>query len=163
MRDLATAQVTLGSYKFPAKAVLPDVQEDLDDLPNSAANFMRQAVESLAVPDGAVMLAGSAVDSMLKAKGLTDGSVYSRINKAVEEHLLTPAMGEWAHTVRLSSNNPRHADVDDPHATVEQARAVVDFARALGQFLFVLPARIARGKEAATKADPQLAEGGEPT
>lgn len=125
---------------------------DLNDWPEAARTFMAQALESKSVPDGAVMLAGSAVDAMLKAKGLTDGSVYSRISKAVEDHLLTEAMGEWAHSVRLAANNPRHADLNSPHASPEQAKASLEFTRALGQFLFTLPAKIERGKAAADEA-----------
>ena len=34
------------------------------------------------------MLAASAVDAMLKEKGYIDGSLYARINKAAEEHLI---------------------------------------------------------------------------
>ena len=135
-----------------ASEVMPQMGDDFSDWPERAQRYITQAVEALAAPDGAVMLAGSAVDAMLKEKGLTEGSVYSRIEKAVETHLLTPAMGEWAHAVRLSANNPRHADLAEPHATAEEARATIEFAKALGQFLFVLPAKIARGKEAAEKA-----------
>jgi hypothetical protein len=132
--------------------VLPEIGADLSDIPTRAATYLRQASESLSAPDGAVMLAGSAVDAMLKAKGLAGGSVFDRINAAVAGHLLTPEMGEWAHAVRISSNNPRHADEDDPHATAEDAKKVIEFAEALAQFLFVLPARVARGKQAAEAA-----------
>ncbi len=113
---------------------------------------MRQAVEALFAPDGAVMLAGSSVDAMLKEKGYKDGSVYKRIEAAVGDGLLTKDMGEWAHAVRLSSNSPRHADLEAPHATREEAEAAIEFVRALAQFLFVLPARVARGKAAADKS-----------
>jgi hypothetical protein len=36
----------------------------------------------------------------------------------------------------------------------EEAAQVVEFAAALGEFLFVLPARIAKGKAAAAKGKP---------
>lgn len=133
--------------------MLPASQDSIAaDLPERAANYLQQAVNSLNVPDGAVMLSGSAVDAMLKEKGYKDGSVYQRIEKAVADHLLTADMGKWAHAVRLQANQPRHADLDDPHATKEQARQAVEFAKALGDFLFVLPARIASGTQAAEAA-----------
>ena len=53
---------------------------------------MQQAHESLHVPDGPVMLAASAVDALLKAKGYKDGSLYSRINTAAQDHLMTQDM-----------------------------------------------------------------------
>ena len=94
-------------------------------------------------------MAGSAVDAMLKAKGYEDGSLYLRIDKAVEDHVLTESMGLWAHEVRLGSNRPRHADKDNPHVSPEEAVQSVDFAESLGNFLFVLTARIELGIEQA--------------
>jgi hypothetical protein len=82
---------------------------------------------------------------MLKAQGYTEGSVYSRIEKAVAEGVLTQSMGTWAHSVRLGSNRPRHADAENPHVTNEEAKQSVEFAEALGQFLFEVTARVNEG------------------
>jgi len=98
-------------------------------------------------------MAGSAVDAMLKKPGLVEGSLYSRIDQALSQNLLTKGMADWAHEVRLGSNRPRHADADKPHVSPEEARQSVDFAEALGNFLFVLTARIQRGIEAAALAE----------
>ncbi len=95
------------------------------------------------------MLAASAVDAMMRAIGYVDGSLYSRINKAVDDHLITPDMGVWAHKVRLDANDPRHADAERPHITADDARRSVDFASSLGHILFVLPDQVTAGvKEA---------------
>jgi hypothetical protein len=58
-------------------------------------------------------------------------------------------MGDWAHWVRLGSNRPRHADKDKPHVTPSEAQQSVEFAQVLGEFLFVLSSRIAKGIEQA--------------
>jgi Domain of unknown function (DUF4145) len=58
------------------------------------------------------MVAGSAVDAMLKHHGYKDGSLYARIDEALKDNLLTKGMADWAHEVRLGSNRPRHADED---------------------------------------------------
>jgi len=79
-------------------------------IPERAHIYLTQAIESLHAPSGAVMLAASAVDAMLKKKCYKDGSLYSRINKAAEDHLITQEMAEWAHDVRLDANDERHAD-----------------------------------------------------
>ena len=42
---------------------------------------------------------------MLKAKDYTEGSLYSRIDKAVEDRLITKEMAAWAHEVRLDAND----------------------------------------------------------
>lgn len=91
------------------------------------------------------MLAASAVDSMLKQRGLTEGSLYARIEKAVEQHLITAEMAKWAHAVRLDANYQRHADESAELPNEADAQRSIDFAAALGEILFVLPARIERG------------------
>ena len=92
------------------------------------------------------MLAASAVDAMLKAKDYTEGSLYSRINSARDDHLITPEMAEWAHEVRLDANDPRHADETKPIPDTADATRVIEFTQALAQFIFVLPDRVTRGR-----------------
>jgi hypothetical protein len=132
--------------------IIPTPKAAHEDIPEPARKFLQQAFETLHAPDAAAVMAGSAVDAMLKALGYTDGSLYSRIDKAVEDHVLTKGMGEWAHAVRLGSNRPRHADEENPHVAVDEARQSVEFAEALGTFLFVLAKRVERGMEEAKKA-----------
>src|SRR5713101_6048490 len=95
----------------------------------------QQAYETLHAPDAAAVMAGSAVDAMVKAKGYSDGSLYNRVDQAVADHVLIKEMGDWAHWVRLGSNRPRHADKDSPHISVSEAQQSVEFAQALGEFL----------------------------
>ena len=111
-------------------------------LPERARDYLNQAYASLHAPAGATMLAASAVDAMLKDKGYMDGTLYSRIDSAVTDHLITDGMGAWAHKVRLDANGQRHADLDSGLPTLVEARSTVEFAAALGHFLYTLPARI---------------------
>jgi hypothetical protein len=127
--------------------IYPRTQEVSDDIPERARAYLTQAIASLSAPDGAVMLAATSIDAMLKAKGLTEGALYARILKAEESHLITSEMAKWAHDVRLEANDSRHADEEQPHHTSASANRAVDFAIALAEFLFVLPARVARGRE----------------
>jgi hypothetical protein len=128
----------IGDY-FPKS---PSVDDDIPDRPRA---FLKQAHESLHAPAGAVMLAASAVDAMLKLRGYTDGSLYSRIEKAAKDSVLTSEMAPWAHAVRLDANDQRHADQVANLPTAEDAVRVLEFATALGQYLFVLPKQIERG------------------
>jgi hypothetical protein len=132
----------------------PEPKKAHEDIPEPARAFLQQAYETLHAPDAAAVMAGSAVDGMLKVLGYTNGSLYDRIDKAVEEHKLTKNMGDWAHEVRLGSNRPRHADKDKPHVSADEAKQSVEFAEALGFFLFVLAKRVERGMEEARKAPP---------
>ena len=91
------------------------------------------------------MLAASAVDSMLKLKDYTDGSLDSRIKRAAHDHLITDDMAKWAHDVRLEANEQRHANEGAELPGPEDAKRAIEFALALAQFLFVLPERVQRG------------------
>ena len=132
---------------FPRPRVVSDA------IPAPAKRYLEQAQRTLGDShDAAVMVAASAVDAMLKAKGHGDGHLHSRIDAAIDAGLLTKDMGSWAHAVRHVSNDPRHADEDNPHVTMDDARLMVDFVEALGQVLFVLPRR---AKEAIESAKAQ--------
>jgi hypothetical protein len=116
-------------------------------VPKRATNFLSQALESLHAPSGAIMLAASSVDAMLKDKGYRDRSLYSRIDEAVSDNLITEEMSQWAHDVRLDANEQRHADEETEFPNGKDAKRVVDFTLALAEFLYVLPARVKRGIE----------------
>lgn len=118
-------------------------------LPERVYDLLSQAHEAQRAPAGAVMLAASAVDSMLKHKGLKEGSLYDRIDRASKDHLITAEMAAWAHEVRLDANDQRHADESAPLPSAADAKKVIEFASALAQFMFVLPERVARGRKAA--------------
>ncbi len=140
-----------------AVQIFPRPRVAHDDLPPVVRRFLQQAFDTSHAPDAAAVMAGSAVDAMLKELGLRDGSLYSRIDQALQKNMLTQAMADWAHEVRLGSNRPRHADADRPHVTEAEARQSVEFADALGNFLFVLTARIERGRAEAAKAEAEAA------
>lgn len=128
------------THIWPAQQVVPE------ELPERAKSYLSQAISSLHAPVGAVITAASAVDAMLKSKGYREGSLYSRIDAAAAAHVITQDMAAWAHEIRLEANDQRHADEDAPLPTATDAERVLEFAQALGQFLFVLPARVARGR-----------------
>lgn len=134
-------------------AVFPSSKAIPADFPPKASALLEQALASIHAPAGSVMLAASAVDAMLKGKGYSEGSLYSRIDKAMEDHVITREMAQWAHAVRLDANDQRHADEDADLPTEDDAIRCIDFVRALGEFLFTLPARVARGiaKQGASK------------
>lgn len=143
----------LANRQIDAVQVIPGTKGVDAHLPDRPRAYLEQALASIHAPDGAVMLAGSAIDAMLKIKGLVEGSVFARIESAVKQGILTRDMSDWAHAVRLEANKPRHADLDDPHASKDEALQVVEFAKALGDFLFVFPARVADGLRAAKNAE----------
>jgi hypothetical protein len=126
--------------------IYPSGKSVAPSIPERARNYLTQAISSMHAPSGAVMLAASAVDSMLKAKGYKDGTLYTRIEKAAKDHIITEEMAAWAHDVRLDANCERHADESFELPNEADAQRVIEFALALAEFLFVLPERVQRGR-----------------
>ena len=133
------------NHNQEVKEYYPSSKSIKEDIPERPRTFLQQALESLHAPAGAVMLAASAVDSMLKLKNYTEGSLYTRIQKAVDDHVITQDMATWAHEVRLDANDQRHADEAANLPAQQDAERVIDFATALAEILFVLPSRVQRG------------------
>ena len=133
------------------KKIYPEQSHVDYSVPDRPREYLSQAIRSKNAPAGAIMLAASAIDAMLKEKGYKDGDLYKRIKKAVDDHLITEEMGEWAHEVRLDANNQRHADGEAPLPTADEAEKAIEFASALGEFLFVLPSRVRRGRSSPGK------------
>jgi hypothetical protein len=135
--------------------IYPQPQTLQDGLPAKAASFLRQAIESVHAPSGAIMLCASSVDAMLKDKGLKNGSLYTRIEEAAKCGLITKDMAAWAHEVRLDANDERHADDTAPLPNEIDARRCIDFTNALGMFVYVLPTMVQRGRtDAMSKPEP---------
>ncbi|MGA2478524.1 MAG: DUF4145 domain-containing protein [Spirochaetia bacterium] len=123
----------------------PKVEQIDSEIPGNAREYLRQAIESIHAPAAAVLLAASAIDSMLKEKGYKEGHLKPRIDQAQKDNVITLEMAKWAHQVRLDANDPRHADEAKPLPNEEDARLSIEFAKALGTFMFTLPARVTRG------------------
>ena len=117
-----------------------------EEVPQRAREFLKQAAASLHAPAGALMLTARAVDAMLKDKGYKDGV---RTNAAAKDHLITAEMAAWAHEIRLDANDQRHADELAPLPNEADARRSLDFGQALAQFIYVLPAMVALGRNSA--------------
>jgi hypothetical protein len=135
-------------------SVWPPARTVADELPSRAREYLRQAVASRHAPSGAIVLAASAVDAMMKDKGYKDGSLFTRIDLAATAHLITDEMAAWAHEIRLDANDQRHADENAPLPDSTEADKAIEFAEALGQFLYVLPAMVKRGRKPPASATP---------
>ena len=127
--------------------IWPTPKTVADEFPARAREFLSQAIASLHAPAGAVMLTASAVDVMLKDKGYKDGSLNARLDAAAKAHLITAEMAAWAHEIRLDANDQRHADEAASLPSEADAAKAIEFANALAQFLYVLPARVERGRK----------------
>ena len=74
--------------------IFPQSKQVDEAIPEPAKAYLQQALDSQHAPAGAVMLAASSIDAMLKNKSYREGTLYSRINKAAENHLITSEMAK---------------------------------------------------------------------
>jgi hypothetical protein len=130
----------------PASWIVPAPQPISTDVPEKARRFLLQARETLSSPSASVVMSASAVDAMLKARGYKEGTLYHRIEKAETDRVLTEHMAAWAHDIRLDANDERHADEDATAKNPEDSARCLEFADALADLLFVLPARMRKGR-----------------
>ena len=128
-----------------ADQLVPTVAAASAEIPARPSRYLAQARETLSSPSASVVMSASAVDALLKVRGYVAGNLYSRIEKAEKEGVLTKDMAAWAHDIRLDANDERHADLDASAVSLEDARKCLEFADALAELLFVLPARVKRG------------------
>jgi len=131
-----------GGHPFKVNAMYPMIWQASSVLPDMVRRYLEQAHKTLASFDASVVMSAASIDAMLKVHGFEKGSLYSRIDEAVKNGVLTITMAEWAHRVRLDSNNPRHADKDSPQMNEVDAQRAFGFANALAEFLFVLPSQM---------------------
>ncbi|MBP1638959.1 MAG: hypothetical protein H6Q17_542 [Bacteroidetes bacterium] len=130
-----------------ALEIFPQPQIVEDCIPEKAKQFLQQAIETIHAPAGSIMLAASAIDAMLQEKGFGKGSLYTKIQDAATDHLITEGMAQWAHQIRLEANDQRHADADAALPNEEDAKRIVEFAQALAEFIYVLPNKVNQGIE----------------
>jgi hypothetical protein len=79
-----SACTSRGDYgNISIESFYPEVKRAAAEIPEPVRTYLQQAFETLHAPDAAAVMAGSAVDAMLKHLNLVDGSVYTRIDEAV--------------------------------------------------------------------------------
>mgnify|MGYP006295182945 FL=1 len=142
----------IGSRRPNSRAALeifPPPETVHESIPEKARVFLEQAIESLHVPAGSVMLSTSCIDAMLTDKGFKEGRLYKRITKAAKDHLIDEGMVDWARAIRLESKDRRQTE-EDKMPDEHDAREMIDFARILGEYLFILPAKVKTGVEKAS-------------
>lgn len=153
------AAATKGTNPAVVQWIYPKATGVSEGIPEPANSFLKQAIDSLHAPAGAVMLCASAVDAMLKAHGVQKGSLYERIDEAAQDHLITEEMAAWAHDVRLDANEPRHSDEKAPLPAPEDAARCVQFVTTLAEIMFVLPSRVRRGRGKTTQSESASSDG----
>ncbi|MGF7168896.1 hypothetical protein FHS91_000551 [Sphingobium xanthum] len=113
-------------------------------VPENVTGFYLQGLENLHHQrwDAAGAMFRKTLDTATKtiAPDLKSISLFARINKLVEQGLLTPAMGDWSHEIRLDGNDAVH---DEEPETESDAKKSQKFTEAFLNYTFTLPAMVA--------------------
>lgn len=106
-------------------------------------NIMRGHAEAAASMDRrAIEIATKLIAPDLAAKKLNE-----RINDLSTRHMITPALKDWAHGLRIFGNEALH---DIEGVTIEEARQAHELTRFMLIYLFTLPEQVRLSKETNT-------------
>jgi len=119
----------------------PTISMDIpNDCPSSVERFYVQGIENLRGNNwdaaGAMFRKSLDVATKLISPADKKETLFHRIEKLVERGLLTPAMGDWSHELRLDGNEAVH---DEDPETKTDAEAMQKFAEAFLRYSFTLP------------------------
>ena len=100
------------------------------------------------------MLASSAIAAMLKEIGYSEGSLFSRLEQASDDNVISEDFVQWASWVGLDKDEDDDED-EDTLPTTDDANRMLEFVRMLGELLFVFPERVKQGikRASATPGD----------
>lgn len=104
-------------------------------------NIFRRNAEAAASMDRRALEIGT----KLIAPDLVNETLWNRIERLAERHLITPSIQEWAHSLRLIGNDALH-DIDG--VTLEEAKQAHELTRFMLIYLFTLPEQVRLSKEA---------------
>ena len=120
-------------------------------LPENIRRVFEQGIDNLPRNfDAAGSMYRKSLDLALKDK-FPDikGNLKERINKAAEQHGLTPALTEWAHKIRVDGNESSHGQGPFSQADAQRLSSLTDLVL---RYLYTLPGML---EQAQTRRKPQ--------
>ncbi len=119
------------------------------DVPEHIAAAASECDECLSIGAyrAAVLLSRSVVEATAKAKGITGGQLWAKIDELAALTLIRPLVQESAHEIRHLGNDMAHGDFVDP-VTREEAAEIVGLMAEVLREVFQAPAQLARRKTA---------------
>ena len=145
---------------FFVHAIHPDPQQTRapDHVPEDIARDFEEALDNLRRQNwtSAGMMFRKVLQratSRLAPEGINFRAMklVQRIENLDKERLITPAMKEWAHKIRLDGNEATHEE--DEGFSDDQAKLMREFAELFLIYSFTLPARIAASNRATESED----------
>ena len=132
------------------------VGKDFPDVPQHIADAASEAYRcrSISALRTAVQLARSVVEATAKEKGITQGSIFSKINEMYNQRLIREHIKDGAHEVRHLGNDMAHGDFVSP-VTSEETDLVLTLMSEILDEVFQSPARVAQARAARAAREAQ--------
>ena len=148
---------------FLPRAVYPEPQqlEAPEHVPDQiAADYIEAADNLRALRWTSAGMMSRRVLTQATARLAPDGvsfrgtSLYDRINTLAEHQLITPAMREWAHAIRLGGNEAAHPDeLEGREFSPDEADDLKEFTELFLIYAFTLPERVRMNRERRERSD----------
>ncbi|GAA1428459.1 hypothetical protein GCM10009616_08110 [Microlunatus lacustris] len=137
-----------GPYEMPPDRLwLPQqpISKDFPDVPAHIADAASEAYSchSIGAYRAAGALARAVVEATAKDKGVSSGTLYSKIEQLEQQGLLRPLVREAAHEIRHFGNEMAHGDLVEG-LTEEATTETLALMGELLNEIYQVPARIAR-------------------
>ncbi|WP_210086996.1 DUF4145 domain-containing protein [Mycobacterium sp. OAE908] len=123
---------------------------DYRDVPDHVAEAATEAYECHSCEHyrGAIMLARAVIEATAKDKGITTGTLYSKIEALAAGGLIRATIKDAAHGVRELGNEMAHGDFVDP-ISAEESKLVIHLMGEILNDVYQSPAAIAQAQQAA--------------
>jgi len=131
-----------------------------DEIPDRPRKMLQGAGDSLSAPVACVSASVRAVEAMLAEKGYRERKIglMGLIKAAVADGHLPGVMADWALEVREIGTDTHTDEVPAPLPSAEDARRAFIYAKTLAEYLFEMPAVIARNRARRKKPRKAIAK-----
>lgn len=115
------------------------------DYPDAVREEFSEALRSLNTgnPKAAVMMTRSALQAATRALQANGANLKQEIDDLAARHLIPISIQDWAHEIRDGGNLAAHPE-PDKRISREDAEELLALAESLFEFLYVVPADVAR-------------------
>lgn len=126
---------------------------EFPDAPEHIAKAADEAYRSSSIGAfmGATILARAAIEATAKAKGISQGTLYSKIDQMVTQGVIRRVIADGAHEVRHLGNDMAHGDIEEP-VEREDVEDVLELMSLVLQEAFETEARVRRVRQRRTGA-----------
>jgi hypothetical protein len=134
--------------------VWPALLKSYADVPEAIAAAAIETHKALGAqaPRASVAMARATVEATAKDKGITGGTIQSKIEQLAVGGHISEAMREAAHEIRLAGNEAAHGDILSEPISISDATDIVALMDAILERVYQEPARVVIARVRASRA-----------